>query len=175
MNDLTTRLTQVANYRGTICTVKAAEYLLRKIDAEDEPLVERATGAPSAMLTSAKEMMAELHWADFEILVDLIFSRGGWQRTSVLGGTMADIEFLIEKRTIGETASVKSRASQATLDAHMAYFASSGLSRTFFVCHSPDGALSADGAAGVHLWTGDYLADVAVKSGLFEWLMDRVG
>ena len=31
-------------------------------------------------------MIAELHWADFEIMVDLIFARGGWQRTSVLGG-----------------------------------------------------------------------------------------
>ena len=177
MNDLTTRLTQVANYRGTICAVRAAEYLLRKINAEEEPVIQAATSARAAMLVSAKDMLAELHWADFEILVDLIFARGGWQRTSVLGGTMADIDLLIEQPTIGETASVqvKSRASQAVLDGHLAYFASSGLSRTFFVCHSPDGALTTNGAPGVHLWTGDQLADVAVKSGLFEWLMDRVG
>ncbi|MBL8566275.1 MAG: hypothetical protein JNM89_11220 [Hyphomicrobiaceae bacterium] len=61
------------------------------------------------------------------------------------------------------------------MDEHISYFASSGLTRTFFVCHSPDGTLSTGGAPGVHLWTGEYLADVAVKSGLFEWLMDRVG
>lgn len=70
---------------------------------------------------------------------------------------------------------VKSRASQAVLDEHIAHFAASGLPRTFFVCHSPDGALSTQGAPGVHLWTGDHLAEVAVKSGLFEWLMDRIG
>ncbi len=61
------------------------------------------------------------------------------------------------------------------MDEHISYVASSGLTRTFFVCHSPDGTLSTGGAPGVHLWTGEYLADVAVKSGLFEWLMDRVG
>lgn len=177
INDLTTRLTQVANYRGTICAVRASEYLLRKINAQDEPIIVGATAARAAMLSSAKDMIAQLHWADFEIMVDLIFARGGWQRTSVLGGTMADIDLLIEQPTLGETASVqvKSRASQAVLDEHITYFAASGLPRTFFVCHSPDGVLSAGAAAGVHLWTGDQLADIAVKSGLFEWLMDRVG
>lgn len=129
------------------------------------------------MIASAKAMIAQLHWADFEILVDLIFARGGWQRSSVLGGTMADIDLLIEQPTIGETASVqvKSRASQAVLDDHMAYFTLSGLPRTFVICHSPDGALSTSQAPGVHLSTGDHLAEVAVKSRLFEWLMDRVG
>lgn len=177
MNDLTTRLTQVANYRGTICAVRASEYLLRKINSQEEPIILASTSARAAMLSSAKDMIAQLHWADFEIMVDLIFARGGWQRTSVLGGTMADIDLLLEQPTIGETASVqvKSRAGQAVLDEHMAYFGSSGLPRTFFVCHSPDGALSIGGMAGVHLWTGDDLADMAVKSGLFEWLMDRVG
>ena len=90
---------------------------------------------------------------------------------------MADIDLLIEQPTLGETASVqvKSRASQGTLDAHIAYFEASGLPRTFFVCHSPDGQLSIKDATGVHLWTGEHLAGMAVKSGLFEWLMDRVG
>ena len=70
---------------------------------------------------------------------------------------MADIDLLIEQPTLGETASVqvKSRASQGTLNAHIAYFEASGLPRTFFVCHSPDGQLSIKDATGVHLWTGE--------------------
>ena len=177
MGDLSTRLTQVANYRGTICAVRASDYLLRCINGQTEPMLVEATAARSAMIASARTMIAQLHWADFEILVHLIFARGGWQRCSLLGGTMADIDLLIEQPTTGETASVqvKSRASQAILDEHMVYFASSGLPRTFFVCHSPDSVLSTGGASGVHLWTGDRLAEVAVKSGLFDWLMDQVG
>lgn len=177
MNDLTTRLTQVANYRGTICAVRASDYLLRKINAIEEPIVVAANAARNEMIASARTMIAALHWADFEIMVDLIFARGGWQRTSVLGGTMADIDLMIEQPTIGETASVqvKSRACQGTLDEHLDYFAASGLTRSFFVCHSPDGALTTNGVPGIHLWTGEQLAAIAVKSGLFEWLMDRVG
>ena len=49
------------------------------------------------------------------------------------------------------------------------------LPRTFFVCHSSDGALSVGQTTGVHLWTGNHLAEVAVKSGLFDWLMDQMG
>ncbi len=177
MNDMTTRLTQVANYRGTICAVRAGDYLLRKINAEEEPTVMAATAARQAMIASSLDMIAALHWADFEIMVDLIFARGGWQRVSVLGETMADVDLVLEQPTLGETAcvQVKSRASQAVLDEHIAYFEASGHDRTFFVCHSPAGRLSIGDAEGVHLWTGEPLADLAVKSGLFEWLMDRVG
>jgi len=90
---------------------------------------------------------------------------------------MADIDMLLEQPTLGETASgqVKSRASQSVLEEHVAHFVASGLPRTFFVCHSPDGELTAGDAPGVHLWTGDHLAEVAVKSGVFDWQMDRVG
>lgn len=177
MVDLTTRLTQVANYRGTICAVRASDYLVRKINAEDEPIVTAATAARQAMTQSAMEMIAALHWADFEIMVDLIFARGGWQRVSVLGKTMADVDLVLEQPTLGEVASVqvKSRAGQAVLDEHISYFEASGHDRTFFVCHSPTGTLSTGEAEGVHLWTGEPLAAIAVKSGLFDWLMDRVG
>jgi hypothetical protein len=61
----------------------------------------------------------------------------------VLGGTLADIDMLLEQPTLGETASVqvKWRATRP----------------------------------GVHLCSGDHFAEIAVKSGPFDWLMDRVG
>ncbi len=90
---------------------------------------------------------------------------------------MSDIDLIIEQPTLGEraTVQVKSRASQSVLEQHIRHFKRSGEQRAFFICHSPDGKLSADGATGLHVWTGEELAAVAVKSGLFEWLMDRVG
>ena len=72
-------------------------------NGEEEPVLQAATAARSAMIVSARAIIAELHWADFEVMVDLILARGGWQRVSVLGGTMADIDLLIEQPTLGET------------------------------------------------------------------------
>ena len=111
-------------------------------------------------------------------MTDLIFVRGGWQRVSVLGETMAEVDLVIEQPTLEEraTVQVKSRASQAVLDDHIERYRRSGASRTFFVCHSPDGALSSGvDDARVHVWTGDRLAELAVKSGLYDWLIERVG
>lgn len=45
---------------------------------ETMPILATATSARASMLSSASEMIAALHWADFEIMVDLIFARGGW-------------------------------------------------------------------------------------------------
>ena len=43
----------------------------------------------------------------------------------------------------------------------------------FFICRSPNGALSKDGEARLHIWAGDRLADAAVSAGLFDWLTER--
>ena len=44
----------------------------------------------------------------------------------------------------------------------------------FFVCHTPKGRLEHHDHPGIHLWTGDALAEMAVKSGLYDWLIDKV-
>ena len=119
---------------------------------------------------------AGLHWADFETPVDLIFARSGWQRISRVGGTQADVDLVLEQPATGETAfvQVKSRAGQSVLDDYIGRFKRrGGYDRMFFVCHSPKSALSGVDDASVHVWTGDRLADAAVKAGLFDWLIER--
>ena len=177
LDRLSSKLTQVGAYQQTICSVKATDYLLRRINAITEPVVVEAQKLRTASIATTRAMIEQLHWSDFEVLVDLIFARGGWQRSSVVGGTMADIDLLIEQPTLDETASVqvKSRATQAVLNDHIAHFAASGLDRSFFVCHSPQGSLSVGARTNVHLWTGERLAELAVRSGLFDWLIDKTG
>ena len=125
---LSTLLTQVAGYRQTICRIKPEGYLLRRINAVEEPVVARAREARSAMVTVAAEMIAALHWADFETLVDLIFARSGWQRISRVGGTQKDVDLILEQPTTGEKAfvQVKSKAGQAVLDDYVDRFRRSG-------------------------------------------------
>ena len=178
VDTLSSRLTQVGAYRQTICSVKAGDYLLRRINGIDEPVVARAREARKAMMATSAEMIAALHWADFETLVDLIFARSGWQRVSRVGEALIDVDLILEQPTTGETAfvQVKSRAGQAELDDYIGRFRRSGAyDRLFFVCHTPTGRLTADWGEQVHIWVGDRLADVAVKAGLFDWLIERSG
>jgi hypothetical protein len=173
---MSTRLTQLAGYRQTICRVKPADYLLRRINGIEEPVLRQAREARAAMIAVATDMIAGLHWAEFETLVDLIFARAGWQRVSRVGETMADVDLVLEQPTTGERAfvQVKSTAGQAVLDDYVGWFRKSGAyDRMFFVCHTPKGRLSANDTAGLHIWAGDRLADAAVKAGLFDWLTER--
>ena len=178
MDSLSTRLTQTAAYRATICRIKDEGYLLRRINGEEEPLVVKARDARSGMLKAAGAMIKALHWADFETLVDLIFARSGWQRVSRVGETQADVDLVLEQPATGERAfvQVKSKATQSVLDDYLErYRRNGGYTRFFFICHSPAASLSVDGCDRLHVWVGDALADAAVRAGLFDWLMERVG
>ncbi len=139
-------------------------------------MVARAREARQAIVAVASELIAGLHWADFETLVDLIFSRSGWQRVSRVGGTQADVDLVLEQPATGETAfvQVKSRAGQSVLDDYIGRFRrSETYDRMFFVCHTPKGAFSVGDDASVHVWASDRLADAAVKACLFDWLIER--
>ncbi|WP_409566923.1 restriction endonuclease [Methylobacterium sp. J-048] len=129
------------------------------------------------MIQAAEALIAGLHWADFEVLADLLMARSGWQRVSALGGSQADVDLVVEQPATGERGfvQVKSRATQAVLDASIgAYRASGAYQRMFFVCHSPVGHLTADGLD-VHLLTGGELARRSVEAGLLDWLIERNG
>ena len=178
MDGLSSKLTQLAAYRRTICNVGESDYLLRRINAEEEPTVVAAREARATLVDASAALIRQLHWADFELFVDLIFSRGGWRRISAVGGTMKDIDLLVEQPLTGERASVqvKSAADQAVLNASVHAFLTSGeASRFFFVCHSPRGRLdlSQVDETRIHLWTIEKLAAAAVDHGLTDWLIER--
>ena len=139
-----------------------------------------ARDARQALVSATGDLVRHLHWADFELLFDLLLTQGGWRRVSARGGPMADIDLLLEQPLTGERASVqvKSAADQAAFDRSFQAFVQSGsANRFFFACHSPRGALRLPAAATerIHLWGETELATAAVDAGLVGWLMDRAG
>ena len=97
MSSLSSRLTKVASAQATICRIEAEDYLLRKILSVTEPSVRKAGLAKQAMIEAIEELIANLHWSDFETLVDLMLSRSGWHRVSALGGNMKDVDMIVEQ------------------------------------------------------------------------------
>jgi hypothetical protein len=177
LDAMSTRLTQTMSYRQTLCGIDGADYLLRKLNGEEEPILARAGKAREEMVEAASAMIEALHWADFETLVDLLFARSGWRRTSALGGTLKDADLIVEQTVTGEiaTVQVKSKATQAVLDDYIARFeADATFTRLFFVCHTPRGALDAGDRPDVHVWTLETLAERAIGSGCYDWLAARV-
>ena len=104
---LGSRLTRVASFQGTICSVPDVTYLLRRINAEESELLIEAAAARAAMTGIAGRMIAGLDQDDFETLPDLIFARGGWSRVSRLGGNMKTVDLVLKQATTGEQAAVQ--------------------------------------------------------------------
>jgi len=178
MTELSTKLTKVASYQQTMCSVEAAQYAVRRINGIEEPAVALAKAHYADLVGSIEAIVRQLHWADFELLVDLLFARAGWRRVSTLGGTMKNNDLIVEQAATGERASVqvKSAADQRVFDTCVAEFEASPLSnRFFFVCHSPRLSLSepTSPTRPVHLWTGSKLAEMVVAQGLSDWLIAR--
>ena len=180
VRDFSTKLTQLAAFRGTLCKVSQFDYLVRRINGEAEPLVAEATALQAEFVDLARRLVATLHWRDFEILVDRIFADSGWRRVGVLGETQADVDLIVEQVATGERAfvQVKSRANPAVLEDYIGRFHDYGAcDRMFFICHSPNKALlarAANPAPDVELWVAETVAEKAIRAGLFEWLIERV-
>lgn len=174
LDQLSSKLTQVAGYRGTICEVSCNDYLLRRINGITEPIVKEAEAVRAQLVSVTRKLIAGLHWSDFETLTDLIFARSGWQRLTMVGRD-ADIDILFQQPSTKETAfvQVKSAAGQTELDDYYERFQSSGADRFFFICHSFKGAPKLPVDKTSHLWTGDELASVVVRHGLFDWALQH--
>lgn len=175
---LSTALTKVGAYRRTICGIEDQDYLLRRINGLDEPIVEEATRIRESMLEVMQKALKSLHQKDFETLVDIIFARNGWNRASEVGGTQADIDLILEQPTLNERAGVqvKSAASQKTLDDYINRIdASDQYDRFFFVCHSPSGDIRAPlDRDDIYVWTGRELAATVLKCGLYDWVIEKI-
>jgi hypothetical protein len=174
---LSSALTKVSGYPRTICSTLQADYLLRRIRGEVDPLVVNARALKSEIAAVTLEMIRRLPPDEFEILVDLIFTRSGWRRVGRLGGNQPDIDLLLEQPLTGRTGSVqvKSSCTQAVLDNYYSRFRQSGTAGDFFfVVHTTPSALRLPVGKNLHLWSGDRLADIVSEAGLFDWLFERI-
>ena len=175
--NLSSALTSTANYQMTICAVRQAEYLLRRIRGEDEPLLVKADLLLSEMTTTVAAMIRRLDWRDFETLIDLIFSRGGWQRMSLLGGNQADVDLIVRQPVTGETAwvQIKSRTSQAEFEDYLGRFQrEASCDLFFFIYHSARRPIVGLTTAKAFLWSADQIASAAIDAGLVRWLANRL-
>ena len=166
----------LSGFQGTICQIAHADAVQRIINAEIDPRVEAAMASRKTLVTDLEKVIDRLYWKDFETLIDLIFQRSGWPRVSPLGGNQKMIEFELENPITNERsfAQVKAQANQRTLDEYIERFErDAGYKQMFFVCHTVKGTLQSD-HPDVFIWRGLKVAEMAVKTGLTDWILEKV-
>jgi hypothetical protein len=170
-------LTKLAAYRSTTFALDAttAGYVVRRINGDRSPEIERAVAATEAMRASARELIAMLEPRDFELLVDLVFSSSGWRRLGAVGGTQKTLDLDVQLPSTGERAfiQVKSSTSDRELAEYVAQLDDLGpYRRMFFVYHS--GLVRDPEDRRVVVVGPDKLAELVVDAGLVGWLVGKV-
>lgn len=59
-------------------------------------LVAAARTARYGLCEAVQALIRHLHWADFELFVDLLFARAEWRRVSARGGRMKDLDLVLD-------------------------------------------------------------------------------
>jgi hypothetical protein len=170
-------LTKVTGFRGTICKVKQADYLLDRINGIYPAAVREAEECLRTLEASVGKLISRLGWKDFELLCDLIFTQAGWQRISPLGKTEKTIDMELQSPVTHKRAvvQVKSEANLNIFKDYKERFAELNAdAEAYFVVHKPSADLVAHkGDGSVFLLTGSRLAELVVSSGLSRWLIQK--
>ena len=179
MSRLSGKLLAMQGFRGTICTVREAEYLVNKINGIEPIEVAEADAALLQLQNKVEVVIRSLTWQDFEMLIDLIFRQAGWQRVSVLGGTMRTLDLELISPITNERYGVQVKA-KADLPLFEKYKTESmtdmqGFTQFYFAVHSPAPGLSAADTEmeNVKLLLPADIARLAVQYGLAQWVIDK--
>lgn len=177
-DSLNGQLTKIQLFQGTMCRVKQRDYLLSRINGEVQQDVQRASAALIEIKSSIIPLIRMLNWKDFELLVDLIFSRNGFQRLSPLGKTekSIDLDLILPITARRAFVQVKSEASLNDLMTSIqAFRAMDQYQDMFFVVHTANAALKkcADDQ-GVHFLGVPEISELVINSGLSSWIMQKL-
>ncbi|XYH92975.1 restriction endonuclease [Sorangium sp. So ce1128] len=135
--------------------------------------------AKNALVLKTAQAIKNLHWKDFELLVDLVFRQSGWRRVSAVGTTMKSVDIELEDPIAGDRyqVQIKSRATMEIASKCKEEFSASSFRKYYFVVHTPDhellGAKDLDDD-GFEVILPERLARMVVDGGLTGWLRDKI-
>jgi hypothetical protein len=178
VNDLPGKIAQLQGFRGTVCRVQEKQILRRVLEGTRSDLASRIATERSGLCNQLEKAIAELHWKDYETLVDLVFRHAGWLRISVLGQHAKAYDLELREAITNDryVVQVKSQATRADLDKTIEDFSEDDYRKIFFVVHSPsaDLANATDIPTHVELVAPSHLAALALNAGLTHWLEGKV-
>ncbi|MCI0483142.1 MAG: hypothetical protein L0Y78_01015 [candidate division NC10 bacterium] len=177
-SELPGKLAQLQAYRWTVCTVQHKDILQRVIEGVSSPKAQAIAHQRTLLAAQLAEAIKELHWKDFEILVDLVFRASGWIRVGVLGEQAKAYDLELREPITDDryVVQVKSRAGLQELAEAAAQFSPDDYRRVFLVVHTPDAALAQaeDIPDHVELLPPKDLASRAIDAGLTSWIEEKL-
>lgn len=171
------KVLKIQGFRGTICSVAEASYLLNKINGKKPLEIIEAEEALVILKRKIAKVVQHLQWKDFEVLVDLIFRQAGWNRVSQTGKTQKtfDLELLSPVTNERALVQVKSQSTVGEFKEYVQRFDRiKGYHKLFYVAHTAKSSLSAYvNKTPVTLLLTEQIAELVISSGLVTWTLQK--
>ena len=178
ISNISGKLSKIQGFRGTICDVKETECLKRLLSNQPSNEFVQIEDKKINLTREVSESIRLLHWSDFETLIDILFTRAGWQRISSVGKTQKFIDMEYREPVTEKLYQVQVKSSSG-LREYLDYaskFSKEGFEKLYYVVHSPDKKLSASSQdhPGVELLMADRIAEMVIDLGALGWLMEKI-
>ncbi|MGI6395025.1 MAG: restriction endonuclease [bacterium] len=180
---LSGKLLKTQGYRGTICKVEAKDDLIHKINGTQSDKLKNVIDSKSCLENNLIELIKDLSWQDFEILVDLIFRNGGWQRSSTLGDQLKTIDLDLMSPLTGDkiAVQVKSKSDKKEFEQYLENFKNfKDYRRFYYFVHQPENDLcnypeipGIKDDITVHLVFEEKISKMVISSGLIDWIINK--
>lgn len=182
ISELPGKIAQLQGFRRTVCSVRESDLLRRVLAGDRSPLALEISAHRERLAVAAKNAIEQLHWKDYETLVDLVFRDTGWIRVSILGQQVKGYDLELREPITQDKylVQVKSRASLKDLMKAVSQFfpddAPRDYKKIFFFTHDPMKDLldAPDIPDCVDLISPQQLADLVIDAGLSRWLEEKV-
>lgn len=178
VNELPGKIAQLQGFRRTVCRVLEQQLLRRVLEGTRSELASQISNQRKALVHHMETAIRELHWKDYETLVDLVFRHAGWERVSVLGQHAKAYDLELREPITGDRyiVQVKSQATFADVIGTAEQFSEADFRKVFFVVHSPARNIleATDIPAHVVLVDPAHLAALALEAGLSRWIEEKV-
>lgn len=180
IENLSGNLTKVRGFQGTSCALgdDQVDYLLRRLSGKVPEYITQIDEARRMMVAAVLSAIKSLQPKDFELLVEIVFSRS-WRRIGQMGGVEKFIDIVYEDPLNPERRIAVQVKSETTANQIAQYCKDEQLGlyeKLFFVFHSPERSemlAGYDTPEKLELIDGGRLASLVVDSGLVHWLKDK--
>ena len=156
--------------------MKAADYLKRRINNNPSDNKKNLEDLRKKLYSTTKTLIQDLGWRDFELLVELLFSRTNWQKEDRVGGVEKTTDLKLFEPITRKNAfvQIKSAATQDIFDKYLIEHKGGAFKKMFFVYHTGH-VRDYSGGEDVTIIGPEELGRRVIDAGLLDWLCDRVG
>lgn len=178
--NLNGRLIAVQGFKATICRVAEFDYLVDKINSAEPKDIKETEQSFNNLKENLSKIIKKLQPKEFELLVDLIFGRAGWQRVGKIGGPQAIIDIIIAHPITNERAAVQVKC-RSKLSEYKEYekkfMKMTEYDKFFYIVHTPESSLEnyKDEPENMNIYFVDKITELSINSGLYHWILKIAG